>query len=56
VPPKGQRLHGVFLMGLAVVTVALLDRMGLLHWRFEPKPWPERWHDAPTITESRFLS
>jgi Transposase DDE domain len=52
----GKRRHRVFVQGLAALLVALLNREGLPRWRLHPEPWPEPWHDVPTITEEEFWS
>jgi hypothetical protein len=51
-----KRQHRVFVQGLAVVLAALLNRTGLPPWRLDPEPWPEPWHDVPTLTEEAFCS
>jgi hypothetical protein len=56
-PGQGRvRLHRVFLQGLAELTAALLNRTGLPPWCLNPEPWPEPWHDMPTVTEQEFCS
>jgi hypothetical protein len=52
---KGRpRLHRVFVRGLAELTAAWLKRTGLPPWCLHPEPWPEPWHDVPTVTEEEF--
>jgi hypothetical protein len=51
-----QRLHRVFVQGLAVLLAALLNRKGLPSWQLQPEPWPEPWHDIPTLTEEQLWS
>jgi Transposase DDE domain len=59
--PEGEagqpvRRHRVFARGAAVLLAALLNRSGLPPWHFAPDPWPEPWHDVPTVTEEDFCS
>jgi len=54
--PGAKRQHRVFVQGLAVLMGALLNRSGLPPWRLHPQPWPEPWHDVPTLTEEAFCS
>jgi hypothetical protein len=49
-----KRLHRVFVRGLAELTAAWMNRTGLPPWCLNPEPWPEPWHDVPTVTEEEF--
>lgn len=54
--PGGQRRHRLFVLGWAACLAALLKGQPLLPGKLAPEPWPEVWHDIPTVSEQEFSS
>jgi len=50
------RVHRLFLVGMVEFLAALLSRRPLPQGKLAPEPWPDAWHDVPTITEQEFCS
>jgi hypothetical protein len=46
-----QRRHRLFVVGLAAWLAAQVCGRPLPHGQLAPEPWPEVWHDIPTVTE-----
>ena len=61
-PPGEQRTerlrrnHRLFKKGLAQWLATLIAGQPLPKGKLAPEPWPEVWHDVPTITEQEFCS
>jgi len=49
--PRRRRL---FAVGLAEWLAALVSGRPLPQGRLAPEPWPDAWHDVPTLTEQEF--
>jgi hypothetical protein len=50
------RVHRLFLVEMMEFLAALLSRRPLPQGKLAPEPWPDAWHDVPTITEQEFCS
>lgn len=50
------RRHRLLVLGLAQWLAALLSGRPLPQGKLAPEPWPDAWHDVPTITEQEFCS
>ena len=53
---RAVRRHRLFTLGLAEWLAAHLSGRPLLQGKLAPEPWPEVWHDVPTLTEQAFCS
>jgi hypothetical protein len=49
-----QRRHRLFVLGLAELLAALIKGQPLPNGKLAPEPWPDTWHDVPTLTEQEF--
>jgi hypothetical protein len=56
-PPQTRpRRRRLLLLGLAEWLAALLSGRPLPQGKLAPEPWPDEWHNVPTITEQEFCS
>jgi hypothetical protein len=50
------RRHRLFVVGWAEWLAVLVQGRGLPQGQLTPEPWPDTWHDVPTVTEQEFCS
>lgn len=53
---RAPRRHRLFVVGMAEWLAALVSGRPLPEGKLAPEPWPDVWHDVPTLTEQEFYS